>query len=132
VRFLTIAIGLALSSIACSHDGSKPPLGVNCPLNLFTPGIVVEVRDAATGEPAASGAQGSIHDLAYTESLVPYGVASPDVPLSLAGAFNRGGTYDVQVHKSGYIDWTAQNVAVLEDHCGVVTVTLAADLMPMH
>jgi hypothetical protein len=123
------AAALALTAIACDSGSSQPTTGgPSCLDTLQTAGIVVDIRDARTSDPAALGATGTVEDGAYMENLVPFGTAAPGVLLSLAGAFNRAGTYDVQVHKSGYLDWSAPGVRVLEGACGVIPVPLTANL----
>jgi hypothetical protein len=94
----------------------------------FRFGVVVEVRDAVTGAPAADGARLTVRDGEYvetTEARVP----SPDA-LFLQGAGERAGTYDVTVQKSGYQDWTRTGVRVREDECHVIPVQLDARLQP--
>lgn len=93
------------------------------------PGVVVEVYHAETGEPAAEGARGWVREGAYVDSLRASG--SRDGQLySLAGAWERAGTYEVQVEKEGFSAWTREDVEVDEGECHVRTVELRADLLP--
>jgi hypothetical protein len=99
----------------------------------FRHGIVVEIRDAVTGEPRAAQAQGTVRDGAYLESLQPTGIF-PDYESSMLfryGAGERAGTYTVEVRRSGYQTWTAGNVVVDRGRCHVNTRTLRADLVPL-
>src|SRR5262245_49460323 len=108
-----------------SDDDTPPPPrdGFLCTENLVL-GVVLEVRDAVTGKPAAYGAVGEIRDGSYTETLSIQSVSSdPTQALWMSGAMERPGVYDVTVGKPGYLDWTG--TAVVEaDPCHVHTVTL--------
>lgn len=97
---------------------------------ILLAGLVVEVRDAITGEPAAYGAVGEIRDGEYVETLLLEGGRSmidPDTALRLVGALERAGEYAVVVRKEGYRDWSAQTV-VEADECHVHPVRLQAAL----
>jgi hypothetical protein len=93
------------------------------------PAITLEVRDATTGAPAAEDARGIVRDGAFVDSLRPAGSIN-GVPLSLAAATERAGTYSIEVHKVGYAVWTADNVRVGSGECGVEPVVLQAALEP--
>ena len=97
-----------------------------CPAHLPPP-ILVEVRDATTGQPAAQGASGWITSGSYTSPLMP---AAADEPLVLASE-GGAGTYDVAVQKAGYSTWTRNGVLVRGGRCGVQrSVVLGAALQP--
>lgn len=96
-----------------------------CPQWILSP-IIVEVRDATTGAPAAVGATGTIRSGGFVSALV---LPAPGEALKL---YSSGGpaTYDVLVQKSGYRDWQRNGVYVRGGHCGVEReVTLRADLV---
>ncbi len=106
---------------------SCAPESVSCPASPNRQPIVVEVRDATTGEAAAVGTTGSIRDGEYVSALI---LPHPDELLTL---YSQGlhGTYDVIVQRPGYRDWTRNGVYVRGgDECGgnVSTVTLRANL----
>lgn len=86
------------------------------------PGIVVEIRNAATNAPIADGATGYVRDGAYVDSLTAH---SND---SLQAAFERPGTYEVFVHHDGFRDWHTSGVRVKADECHVRTVRVVASL----
>lgn len=91
-------------------------------------GIVVEVRDAVTGAPAATSARLTVRDGEYVETVeTPWPATDA---LILQAAAERRGTYDVTVQKSGYLDWTRADVRVREDECHVIPVQLDARLPP--
>ena len=95
------------------------------------PGIVVEIRDAATGAPMAAQAMGQVEDHRFADSLAAHGFAgNPPVMLSRASAFERPGTYVVTVFAPGYLPWVRDAVEVHDDECHVRTVTLEARLEP--
>lgn len=73
----------------------------SCPLSV-EPGVEVEVVDAATGRPAASGAAGVVRDGAYVDSLRPGSGTGDGTLLTLAGAVGRAGMYRVEVARAGY------------------------------
>jgi hypothetical protein len=102
---------------------------VDCDTGI-APAIVVEVRNANTGEPAAAGALGTVRDGTYMDSLYQYSFAGA-VPLSLAGADERPGTYTVTIEKAGYETWTVTGVTVGDSNCHVETVNLTAELAPI-
>jgi hypothetical protein len=113
-----------------SHsDSSESAPGFACLDNLRSvPGIVVEVRDLLTNDPIASGAVGTLQDGSYQETMQPYKAPQDSALLSLQGAIERVGTYDVLVQKPGYKDWSMHHVTVLNGGCDVVTVYLEAGM----
>ena len=128
VAHTAITFGAPGLVTACATDPVCPPATAN-------PGIEVEVRDGATGEPAAYRALGLAMDGAYLDTLdfSTSGLADSTAALVLQGAWGRAGQYDVQVSKDGFQVWTASEVIV--EYSGgrcptVVTVTLRADLEP--
>jgi hypothetical protein len=116
------------------------PLGAGCSSGYGCAAVEeyaveVEVRDAATGEPAADGATGTLRDGGYTETMRVGGwLYAPDVPAgtgvgtTLVGAMERPGTYTVRIEKPGYEPWERRGVRVTSDVCGVNVVQLRADL----
>jgi hypothetical protein len=95
------------------------------------PAVVVWVYDAETGSPAAHGATGWVREGAYTDTLTPYHFASgnPESLLSLRGADERPGTYEVRVEKAGYEPWTRTGVRARPGTCHVQTVDVDAHLV---
>ena len=128
VAYTAITCGTPGLMIGCTTDP-------DCPLAVPNPGIEVEVRDGATGEPAAYGALGLAIDGAYVDTLdlVTSGLADSTAALVLRGAWGNPGQYDVQVSQQGFQVWTTSGVTVeyASGRCAmVVTVTLRADLEP--
>lgn len=95
------------------------------------PAIIVEVRDALSGAPAAAGAQGYVEEGAFRAELVGPLPAQPgEEGLRFFGPEERAGTYRVTVEKPGYQQWRREDVRVSRDECHVRTVHLRADLQP--
>lgn len=101
-------------------------LAVTCSAEL-RPNLAVEVRDAASGAPAAAGASGWAVSGSYSIELAPI-----DALRMRERGDNRehAGPYVVRIEKPGYRDWTAADVHVEEDECHVRTRTLEARLVP--
>ena len=128
VAYTAITFGAPGLVSACVTDP-------DCPAAVANPGIEVEVRDGATGEPAAYRAFGLAIDGAYVDTLdlVTSGLADSTAALVLRGAWGNPGHYDVQVSKQGFQVWTTSGVIVESGSgsCAMVrTVTLRADLEP--
>lgn len=91
-------------------------------------GLMVLVRDAATGAPAGHGATVTAQDGEYIETLHFNG--GPGLPdsLSFAGAGKRAGHYEITVAKPGYRTWGRRGVEVKSGPCHVRPVTLRVRL----
>ena len=101
-----------------------------CP-NRYSPGIIVEIYDAASGEPAADDVLGYVLDGAYADTLRPHGMTGEGKAVSLQGAHERAGTYTVVIKKSGYAEWSVEGIVVKTGPCGVLTVVVEAQLEPI-
>ena len=107
--------------VGCSDDATGPILCTE----EFVFGVSIEVRDGATGGGAAVGAEGTITEGDFVETLQVFG------DDTMLGAGERAGTYGVLITKSGYVDWAASRVTVTADECHVRTVHLQANLIPI-
>lgn len=87
------------------------------------PGVVVHVSDATSGA-ALSGASGAVRDGEYVETLEA-------IQTVLVGAYERAGTYRVEVTRADYQPWLQEGVHVTRDRCHVRTVDLEARLTPL-
>jgi hypothetical protein len=100
------------------------------------PAVEVEVRDAATGAPAACNALLIVREGAYVDSAAynnydrhfPADTTrgcerEPDL-LRLTAADERAGTYTVRVEKPGYAAWERAGVRARAGECHVETVRL--------
>lgn len=86
--------------------------------------INVEVRDSVTNAPAVSGAVAVAREGLFADTLIVIGP-------SMAGAWERAGTYEVTVTKSGYHSWSVTGVLVTADACHVHPVVLQARIKPL-
>ncbi len=101
---------------------------IDCTANI-QPGIVVTIRDSATGEPRAQQAVGVVQQGGFTDQLVPYGYeGQPPVMVSRHAADERAGTYTVTIREVGYRAWERSGVRVDGGQCHVLTMTVDARL----
>jgi len=109
--------------------GGSTQEGVVCTASL-EPGIVVVIRDSVTDAPLAENAVVVIAEDDYRETLVVNGYEGPDSSsaFSVAGAFERAGTYDISLTLDGYNSWSRAGVEVTSGICHVGTVTFTARL----
>ena len=82
-------------------------------------GIVLDIVDELTGNPALSGSTITLQDQSYVETLSQG---------SSAGAWEREGNYDVIISHPDYLTWLRRNVLVTADECHVHTVEIEARL----
>lgn len=92
---------------------------------ILKAGIVLTIVDGATGDPIVEATviatEGS-----YSETVnLP---SNPPAPGHAVLAFERPGTYRVEVQAPGYLPWVMQGVRVSRDACHVETVALTARL----
>lgn len=90
------------------------------------PGLVVEVRDAETGRYIAAGAVAVAQEEAYADTLVEYAFSDGGALRSLAGAYERPGSYGLTVSRVGYRTWRRENVRVTGGECHVRPIELEA------
>ena len=86
-------------------------------------GIVVEIRDANTGAPAAQGAAAVATNGNFSESLGQLD------ELRLAGLNDRPGTYNLTVNRPGYHTIQRFDIEV-SDECLAEPVVIAVELQP--
>ncbi|QJR35497.1 hypothetical protein [Gemmatimonas groenlandica] len=104
---------------ACSSSPSDP---IVCDASARA-GITVTIKDAETMAPLAATARGVVRDGAYVDSLIL--VASD----TRAAAFERPGTYSVEVRLTGYQNFNTSNVRVTAGTCHVNAVVVPALLL---
>jgi hypothetical protein len=100
-----------------------------CPPRALRAAVDVEIREAGTNLPLAATARETVRDGAYVDSLRP-GRQEGDALVSRQAAFERPGTYTVEVVHPGYTTWQRTGVVAHEGTCGAETVTLQAILEP--
>ncbi len=92
------------------------------------PGLEIQIRDATTGAPAVDGALVLLVDGDYSETLEGPPAGEMSEPPSLFGAYERAGTYDITIGKTGFKPWLARGIEVEADECHVITVEVDARL----
>ena len=115
LRCITTVVGAMSSVVAAASCGVFAPDEGTCILPS-TYGIVVYVKDSATGAWNASGAHIYARSGSYVDSTTspsPYALGDS---LPLFGALNRAGIFQVTVRKQGYRDWV-RSVWITMDHC---------------
>lgn len=85
-------------------------------------GLVVTVRDSATGIAAGNGATVVAQDGTYIDTLI----FIPTDSLVFQGARERPGTYSIRITKNGYAPWTREGIVVRAGSCHVITVAIEA------
>ena len=117
--------GLCLLTVSCTDYDS-----VYCTTEALA-GIAIEIRDDITDEPLAENAIVVVTDGAYSETLMvtAYEGSGSSSAYLVAGAYERAGTYDVNVTLEGYTDWSRSDVEVMSGLCHVETVRLTARLV---
>jgi len=122
-RGLASALTLTLTA-ACACSEPVVPI---CDYTV-SPAVAVEITDAQSGNTLVEHAIGVVRDGAFTDSLrVCSGLVAN---RNRCAAYERIGTYDVEVQHAGYQPWTARGVQVTKGSCHVNTVTLKAALVP--
>ena len=89
------------------------------------PAVEVEVRNALNGEALGALARGYVREGSYQDAL------SVRSPTTLAGAFERPGTYSAHVEADGYAAWDTVGLAAGLGECHVETVAVTAHLTPL-
>lgn len=112
---------IAAMVLGAGCSGATEPGGGVCTA-VAVPGIVVAVRDSASGTVAGAGAVVTARAGAYADT------ARRDVPVEWGFplAYERTGTYTVRVELAGYRPWVRSDVRVTADACHVRTVALTA------
>jgi len=118
-------MGLISVSAECRSDQ------IMCPMGLW-PAVVVEIRDARDGSAIAVEARGVVREGAYVDSLGPYETVGLGLSglYSRAAAWERPGTYSVEVTHPGYRTWTASGVTAKPGRCSVQTKRVHANMEP--
>ena len=130
VVLLMVAAGLLCGCSSNPEEDSDGGSGVLCPL-WIAPGMMVEVRDAATGLPAACGAEATAESDAHTEKLIT-GTDCGTFPdaLHMSGV-QYPGIYTLTIAKQGYEPWILGNIEVTGGVCGLIPVRMLVNLTPI-
>ena len=93
----------------------------------FRFGLVVQVRDAVTNDPAGQGTIVTARDGSYFEILELF----PLDDLTFRGAGERPGVYLIQATKEGYTPWSRTGVRVEDEGCHVKATEVDVRLLPL-
>lgn len=121
IRGSLLTAALLVAGACYEGDGAGP---IGC-TDIFVYGLWVEVRDAVSGQPAATGARLTVREGEYLEV-----VDTPWNGPSFAAAGERAGTYALTVEHPSYETWTRSGVVVTADECHVTPVDVRAELTP--
>jgi hypothetical protein len=125
MRLPAVVLLLAVMLPAACSSPMNDDGGTVC-LTYAAAGITLTVRDSATSAPLADAAtriyvrEGAFVDSALTR------LGGPDGVSSVGLVYERRGTYEVTVERSGYLPWRRSNVVVTADACHVRGVQLTA------
>jgi len=107
MTFRTLALATLLFTPVLGACGSR-----SCPQGI-TPGIVIEVRDAITGAPAASGTTARIlRGTIVVDSLTRPSGAQGESGLELTSFRTGPGTYRIVIDRPGYQSFSQDGVIV--------------------
>jgi hypothetical protein len=123
---LTIAVALlAIGTTSCAdRQGPQGPDGIACTAQ-FVYGLVVTVKDTATGQPVCDAVvtaiSGSYGETLHAPAQIPEG-------CSYLGAGERPGVYDLSASRDGFAVTTMNNVRVNADVCHVIPTRVTLEL----
>lgn len=116
LRLMVLAVALVGNGCAQGCD------------TVLVPGINITVVDGATGNAFEGDLTVTATEGSYAEtSNLP---APPGGPRIMSLAYERPGTYRVEIQAAGYETWVRTNVRVIRNDCHVETVLLTAELVP--
>lgn len=118
---------ILLTLAGCRSETTVDGREIACTTELVA-GIQVTVFERETGLPISCDASVTVIDGSFEETVTKDNndTCENTTPISLA--FERPGTYNVRVTKSGFADWQQMDVAVTANVCHVNTVSLQAYL----
>ncbi len=96
----------------------------SCNDNISQPGLDVVVVDQATGDRICDAVVTAV-DGAYSEDLQP---AGPVSSCDYQGAFERPGTYEVDVSRASYQDTFVTDIPVDQGGCHVITQAVTVEM----
>lgn len=118
-----MAAATSLLLAGCTDPGA-------CTLNI-EPAITVRALEAGTGLNVTDGAEGTVSDGTFSDSLQPDQVDASQHVLRLRAADERAGTYDLFVERPGYQAVALSNIQVTRDDCHVKTVNVDVTFVPI-
>ena len=121
--FLSLT-GVSLVLIGC---GTGPGL---CTESI-EPAITVRALAAGSGENVTNGAQGTVSEDSYADSLRPALFGPTQQILLLRAADERPGTYGLWVERDGYQAVSLSEIEVTMGECHVNTVAVDVTMVPI-
>lgn len=112
--------------VVSAFVGGCDPFPSLCDTSIVA-AVEVEIRDAVSLRPIADSARGIVREGEYVDSLRS-SRATGDGLLSLAGADERPGVYEVFVTRVGYLPWDTAEVLVRDSDCHVQQAILQANM----
>ena len=94
------------------------------------PGIVVTVTDARDESAAGAWVTGVVRDGTYADSLRAF-ENDPAQQRTLTAAYDRPGTYTIELRRPGYYPWVRSGVRVVRGVCHVEKTQIMAALVPV-
>ena len=116
-------LALVAGLVGCGENASVD--GPTC-ADYAAPGITVTILDFVSGQRVTSAASVVARDGAYADT----GQISV-TPGLYALAYERSGTYSVSVQVPGHRPWSLDHAVVDHDQCHVITLPLAAYVVPL-
>lgn len=92
------------------------------------PAIIVQVTDAETGDRFDTPPSGFVQHGDFPDSLRP---RTGGLPGDMQAAFERPGVYLVVVRRDGFREWGRDGVRARPGACGVISVSVQAQLEPL-
>jgi hypothetical protein len=89
-------------------------------------GLSVSVTDSLLGPVVFTGLSVVVYEGAYRDSILQ--ATYPGAPFEgpLGFAYERAGTYGIEIRADGYASWNRAGVVVERDECHVITVPVTA------
>lgn len=125
VTLLPLVLAGALAGCESSSTGT-----IACP-TVALPALVLRVLDRTTGAPVVAGTSATAIDGAWSEAFrgpLPE-LVTDTTAFPFAAAYERPGTYQIEVRAPGYPVFTIRNVTVTRGRCNVNTVQVTARLV---
>ncbi len=108
---------IALVAVLFAPTAACDPFPSLCDTGIVD-AVEVEIRNAVSLSPIADSAQGTVREGTYVDSLRPAS-GTVDGLLSLSGAPERPGVYEVHLTRVGYLPWDTAGVRVRDTECHV-------------
>ena len=132
VCILAVAVGCRMSpGVPEKPVPSRVTLEPLCTTDI-APGLIVEIRDARSGRWIADSATVTARDGNFVDTLRAGAIVRDGSMRDRYGAYERPGTYALEVQRPGYRRWRASGVVLTKGACHVSTEVLHADLEPDH